>query len=159
MTHTTITPEVYSVKHLRPESVAAITAKIQAKHANIYYLSVTDSDHCVLGYSVHALVELEEEKIYYRTDAAGRLRVTKRERLTPTYLSIRKQPKDSVVIIRGGKYDGQYICGGGHDGWYDTTFDINKVVKIRYSYAIETRNRIAFNAQYCYRGTFEIVTL
>lgn len=147
----------YVRKHLRPDTVAAITARIEKKHPNNYYLDVSDSDHCVLGYSVHALIELEDEKIYYATDAAGRLRVTKRESLTPTYKSIRLQPKDSVVMVMDGKYKGQYICGGGHDGWYDTTTDINAVKKMRHSYAIEARNRIAFNAQYCYGGKFEVV--
>lgn len=145
--------------HIRPDTVALISARIEKKHSNYYHLSVSDSEHCVLGYNVDVFIELEDEKIHYATDKAGRLRVCKRERLTPTYKAIRQEPHDSVVIVTDGPYKGQYICGGGYDGWYNTTTDINAVKKMRHSYAVEARNRIAFNAQYCYGGNFEVVKI
>lgn len=149
----------YTRKHINPAAVATITARIEKKHPNSYYLDVSDSNHCVLGYSIHALVETEDEKIFYATDSAGRLRVTRRDLLSPTYKAIRNEPLDSVVMVSGGVYNGQYICGGGHDGWYDTTTDVNAVKKMRHSYAVESRNRIAFNAQRCYGGKFEVVRI
>lgn len=148
-----------NTKYINPEQVAIITARLTKKHPTHYYLSVSDSQHCVLGYSIHALIELEDEKVYYATDAAGRLRVTKRERLTPTYLSIRKQPYDSAVIIRGGHYDGHYVVRTQGEGWLITSTNPADVKPMRKAYADEVRNYVAFHAQYCYRGTFETITL
>lgn len=140
------------MKHTR-DSIAARLAK---KHPLHYDITTTESTHCVLGHTIYAWVELEDEKIMYATDKAYRLRVVSVDPVTPTYKSIRLQPKDSAVVIRGGKYDGQYVVTAEADGWLKTG-SIADTQPMRAAYAHELRNYVAHHAQYCYRGTFEVV--
>lgn len=138
-------------------TVNDIIERLAKKHPVNYSIDASESTHCVLGTTIYAYVELEDEKLMYATDKAGRLRIVKRDMLTPTYKSIRQQLKDSAVVIRGGKYDGHYVQRHQGDGWLITTTDVNEVVSMRLAYAEEFRNYIGFHAQHCYRGAFEVV--
>lgn len=140
-------------------TIETVTASLTAKHPKYYSLSVKESSHCVIGYSIDAFIETEDEKLHYCVYNAGRLRCVKREKLTLTYKSVRNEPKDSAIIIRGGKYDGHYMVRYEGDGWLKLSTDVVEVQPMRESDAKEFRNYIARHAQYCYRGTFEVVSL
>jgi len=140
-------------------TIDTISARIAKKHPNNYCLSAKESTHCVLGYVIDVFVETEDEDLHYATDKAGRARLVSRRKLTPTYKSIRLQPRDSAVIIRGGKYDGHYVVRHQGEGWLTTTTDVAEVKAMKAAYAEEVRNYTAFHAQYCYRGTFEVVKI
>lgn len=140
-------------------STDTIIARLAKKHPVNYSITASESNHCVLGYTIYAYVELQDEKLMYSTDKAGRLRVIRREKLTPTYKSVRLQPHDSAVIIRGGKYDGQYIVRYEGEGWLKTTTNVEEVKPMRDYYAKEFRNYIDHHVQYCYRGQFEVVNI
>lgn len=140
-------------------TIAAVTAKLEKKHPINYSISVSESTHCVMGHIVDGFVETEDEKLHYATDKIGRLRLIRRTKLTPTYKSVRLQPIDHVIRIVGGAYDGQYYVATKHDGYLNLTHDIAKAHVMRQYTANEVRNYIAFHAQHCYRGTFEIVAL
>jgi hypothetical protein len=141
------------------QTIDTIVAKLTKKHPVNYGITASESNHCVLGHTIYGFVELENEKIMYATDKAGRVRVVKQEALTPTYKSIRKEAHTSAVIIEGGKYDGHYIVGTEGDGWLKTTTNKSEVKPMRLSYASEFRNYVAFHAQYCYRGAFKVVPI
>lgn len=140
-------------------TIAAVTAKLEKKHPINYSIHVSESTHCVFGYVVDGFVETEDEKLHYATDKAGRLRLISRDKLTPTYKSVRLQPVDHVIRIIGGIYDGQYYIATKHDGYLELTTDISHALKMRRYTANEVRNYISFHAQHCYRGTFEVVAL
>jgi hypothetical protein len=137
-------------------TIDSIIARLAKKHPIHYELSAKECTHCVLGHTIYAWVELENEKIMYATDKAYRLRVVSVDPVTPTYKSIRLQAKDSAVIIRGGQYDGQYIVSIESDGWLKLG-TASEVKPMRRAYAEENRSYVAHHAQYCYRGTFEVV--
>lgn len=141
------------------QSIDNVIARLTKKHPVNYGISASESNHCVLGFTIYGWVETDGEKLMYSTDKAGRLRVCRREKLTPTYKSVRLEPHDSAVIIRGGKYDGHYIVRSEGDGWLKTTTDINEVKPMRNYYANDYRNYISHHAQYCYRGTFEVIKI
>lgn len=139
---------------------ANVAQRLTEKHPNAYSISTSENTDCVLGHTVYGFVETEDEKLMYSTDKAGRVRLVKRETLNPTYKSVRMQPKDSVVRIAGdGKYAGLYVGKETVDGWYNTTPNHNEVALMRKSDADSACARIAFNAQYCYGGKFEVVTI
>lgn len=140
-------------------SLDTVKARIAKKHPHNYRISATESTHCVLGHTVDVFVETEDEDIHYATDKAGRARLVSRRKLTPTYKSIRLQPADSAVIIRGGKYDGHYVVRHQGEGWLVTTTDVAEVKAMKAAYAEEVRNYTSFHAQYCYRGIFEVVRI
>lgn len=137
-------------------TIDMIIARVAKKHPVNYGISATESTHCVLGHTIYVFIELEYEKIMYATDKSYRLRIARSEQLTPTYKLIRLQAKDSAVIIRGGQYDGQYIVSVEADGWLKLG-TASEVKPMRAAYAEETRSYVAHHAQYCYRGTFEVV--
>lgn len=137
-------------------TIDTILARLAKRHPINYSITASESTHCVLGHTIYAWVELEDEKLMYATDKAGRLRVVRQETLTPTYKSIRLETADSVVVIRGGIYDGHYIVRYEGEGWLKTSTNIADVSPMRASYAQEFRNYVAFHAQYCYRGTFAV---
>jgi hypothetical protein len=136
-----------------------VISRLTQKHPINYGISASENTHCVLGTTIYAFVELEDEKLMYKTDARGRLLVCKRETLTPTYKSVRLQPKDSAVIIRGGNYDGHYVVKHQGEGWLKTTTDISEVTAMSNYDTADWRNYIGFHAQYCYRGQFEVVAI
>jgi hypothetical protein len=140
-------------------TLETVTARIAKKHPRNYRISATESTHCVLGYVIDVFVETEDENLHYATDKAGRARLVSRRKLTPTYKSIRLQPSDSAVIIRGGQYDGHYVVRHQGEGWLVTTTDVAEVKAMKASYAEEVRNYTAIHAQYCYRGTFDVVRI
>lgn len=142
---------------MKTPSLPSIKARIEKKHPNNYRVDVKESTHCVLGHIIDIFVETEDEDLHYTTDKAYRVRLVSSQKLTPTYKSIRLQPHDSAVVIRGGKFDGQYITLIGSDGWLVTTTDISEVKAMRAAYAEENRAYISLHAQSCYRGTFEVV--
>lgn len=139
--------------------IDTVVSKLTKKHPVNYGITASESNHCVLGYTVYGFVELEEEKIMYATDKAGRLRVVNREALTPTFKSIRKEAHTSAVVIDGGKYDGHYIIGTQGDGWLKTSTNKADVQPMRHSYATEFRDYVSFHAQECYRGSFKVVPI
>lgn len=141
-------------------SKEVVAAKLGQKHPAAYSISTKEDTHCVLGHTVYGWVETEDEKLFYSTDKAGRLRLVSRDTLTPTYKSVRLEPKDSVVRVAGdGPYAGKYILNETVDGWYNTTENISEASPMRRYYADIARNNIARNAQYCYGGKFEVVTI
>jgi C-terminal processing protease CtpA/Prc len=144
------------MNYMKP-TIAYIIARLAKKHPLNYDISATESTHCVLGHTIYAWVELESQKIMYATDKAYKLRVVSVEELTPTYKSIRLQPKDSVVMIRGGQYDGKYVTAYEGDGWLKTGGIPD--IPMKAAYAKEFRDYVAHHAQYCYRGTFEVVII
>jgi hypothetical protein len=139
-------------------TIDMIIARLTKKHPISYEITATETTHCVLGHTIYAWVELEHEKIMYETDKSYRLRVVSVDAVTPTYKSIRLQAKDSAVIIRGGQYDGQYIVSVESDGWLKLG-SASDVKPMRKAYAEETKSYAAHHAQYCYRGTFEVVSI
>jgi hypothetical protein len=140
-------------------SLDTVKERIAKKHPRNYHISATESTHCVLGYTIDVFVETEDDNLHYATDKAGRARLVSRRKLTPTYKSVRLQPNDSAVIIRGGAYDGHYVVRHQGEGWLITTTDISAVKAMKAAYAEEVRNYTATHAQYCYRGTFEVVRI
>jgi hypothetical protein len=138
-------------------TTATIIDRLAKKHPVHYDISASENTHCVLGHTIYAWVELENEKIMYATDKAYRLRVVRVEELTPTYKAIRLQPKDCAVVIRGGQYDGQHVIRYDGDGWLK--LGVSTTQPMRAAYAEEFRSYVAHHAQYCYRGTFEVVTI
>jgi hypothetical protein len=136
-----------------------VISKLTKKHPANYGITASESTHCVLGRTIYAFVETVDEKLMYGTDKAGRVRLLRTEKLTPTYKNVRNDPKNSAVIIRGGKYDGHYIVRHNGEGWLTTSTDSKDVTLMQAYYAQDHRNYIAHNAQYCYRGTFEVVTI
>jgi hypothetical protein len=141
------------------QSIDNVVFRLTKKHPVNYGITASESNHCVLGYTIYGFVELEEEKIMYATDKAGRLRVVNREALNPTYKSIRKEVHTSAVVIDGGKYDCHYIVGTQGDGWLKTSTNVADVQPMRPSYATDFRNYVAFHAQHCYRGSFKVVSI
>lgn len=141
------------------QSTDNVIANLTKKHPVNYGITASESNHCVLGHTIYGYVETEDERIMYSTDKAGRLRVSSRENLTPTYKRIRLEPRDSAVIIRGGEYDGHYVVRNEGEGWLKTTTDIKEINPMRESYAKEVRDYINVHSQYCYRGTFEVVKI
>jgi hypothetical protein len=104
------------------QNIGSVITRLTKKHPVNYGISASESNHCVLGYTIYGYVETEDEKIMYSTDKAGRLRVCRRETLTPTYKSIRLEQRDSAVVIRGGKYDGRYIVRHEGEGWLKNNY-------------------------------------
>lgn len=137
----------------------SLAAHIAKKHPNNYSITTNENTNCVLGHTVYAFVETEDEKLMYGTDKAGRCRLLSRDQLNPTYKSIRLQPKDSLVRIKGGKYDGHYIIQHTGEGWFKTSLNLADANPMRASYANDFRSYCAFHAQYCYRGEFEVVKI
>jgi len=137
-----------------------VADKLAKKHIGAYSIATKEDTHCVLGHCVYGFVETEDESLMYSSDKAGRLRLVRSEKLTPTYKSIRLEPRDSVVRVGGnGQYAGLYVGRETVDGYYELTANIADVIPMRHSYAVEARNRIAFNSQYCYGGKFEVVKI
>jgi hypothetical protein len=139
-------------------TIDMIIARVAKKHPVNYGISANENTHCVLGHTIYVFIELEDEKIMYATDKSYRLRVARSEQLTPTYKLIRLQAKDSAVIIRGGQYDGQYIVSIESHGWLKLG-SASEVKPMRRAYAEENRSYVAHHAQYCYRGTFEVIAI
>jgi len=138
----------------------SLAAHIAKKHPNSYSLTTSENTHCVLGHTVYAFVETEDEKLMYSTDKAGRCRLVDREKLTPTYRSVRMQPKNCVIRVAGeGPYKGLYMLNETIDGWYNTTPNISDAKPMSKWVADQVRSRIAFNAQHCYGGKFEVVAI
>lgn len=141
-------------------TIDQVLAKISKKHPVNYSITANESTHCVLGHTIYVFVELEDEKLMYATDKAGRARIVHRESLTPTFKSVRLQPIDHVIQITGdGPYKGHYYAGGEYDGYIKTTTDITKAHKMCHYTASEEAKYWAFHAQYCYGRNFVAISV
>lgn len=138
----TLSTELMQSK-LQKKFPSAIEIRVSALHGNPY-----------------GTIETMDEILNYVFDAAGRLRLSHTRKLNPTEKSVRQQPKDCVIRIVGeGPYKGQYILNHTIDGWYNTTDNIADCTPMRKYDADSKRNSVSHNAQYCYGGKFEVVTI
>lgn len=121
--------------------------KLQAKYPNAWDISVS-----AMQGGPYARVETDDEWISYSFDATNKLRVSSRKTINPTYKSVRLEPKDSVVMIKGGKYDGHYIVKCEGEGYFKTSTNVADArPKAKYD-ADNFRNYCAFHTQYRYVG-------
>lgn len=124
----------------------SLLSKVRAKHAGIV-INATESDTMIL-------VDTETERIYYVLDAANRLRVSSKRLLTPTEISVNKQPVNCVIML----FDGSYYCGI-DDRHVSTTFHINNAHKMSHYTACEVLNTLYTHAMQRYGSSFQVITL
>lgn len=100
------------------------------------------------------MVDTDTERIYYALDVANRLRVSSKRNLTPTEISVKKQPINCVIMLQDGTYyngiDNRYVT---------TTTDINAAHKMCNYVAKEVVNTLHTHAMASYGNQFKIVTL
>lgn len=120
--------------------------KVSAKHPNAIIYGATND--------TMIMVDTASERIYYVLDAANRLRVSSKRPLTPTEISVSKQPVNCVIKLHDGSYyngiDNRYIT---------TTSDITAAHKMCNYVAKEVVHYLLTHAMYGYGSKFEIVTL
>lgn len=124
----------------------SLLSKVRAKHPSIA-INATESDTMIL-------VDTETERIYYVLDAANRLRVSSKRLLTPTEISVNKQPVNCVIMLADGSY-----YNGIDNRHVSTTTDINAAHKMRNYTAKEVVNTLHAHAMARYGNVFQIITL
>lgn len=124
----------------------SLLSKVRAKHPN---LRIEENEAATM-----VMVETNAERIYYILDAAGRARVNFKRALTPTEISVKKQPVNCVIMLQDGTYyngiDNRYVL---------TTNDINVAHKMCEYTAKEVVNTLRTHAMYGYGSNFQIVTI
>lgn len=105
----------------------------------------------------YASVYTDTEELTYQINNAGIPYKSNSRKLTPTEISVRKQPFDHIIVLTGdSEYKGQYYKGTAGDGYLHLTSDKDEAHKMRASVANEVRSYVCFHSQYCYGKKFEI---
>lgn len=106
----------------------------------------------------YGTVYTDTEELTYKLDAIGRAYRSRVRQLTPTEISVRKQPINTVIQLTGDSpYKGKYYCGTDGDGYLKLTGDINEAHQMREYTAEEVRSYVTFHSQYCYGKKFQTV--